>query len=270
MRERCVLAAATCMGVLAGAGGASADAYRVSRADLAPAGGGSVPIASTDERRLRARRQRRTIARSVPSRSRPMRSASRACSPIRRRFPSCSVSQGEGSAGPGKGMCRGARRRGPDPRRCRLRGRHHDGREPALQPAAAPLQHRQGHSPARRHRHRRSRPASSRARSAARCRSTPPSPVVRARRRSTVWPSTELSFTLPKLLLQPLAGLGGRAPARGRLAAHGATATTRIKGRLRTVGYFSSIGCRGSTRLIRAAFIDESGNRAEATRTVAC
>ena len=82
-------------------------------------------------------------------------------------------------------------------------------------------------------------------------------------------PAMDLTFTLPKLLLQPLEDWEG-ALQLVDAALPRATATTRIKGRLRSVGYFSAVGCRGPTRTARAAFTDESGNRAEATRTVAC
>jgi hypothetical protein len=79
----------------------------------------------------------------------------------------------------------------------------------------------------------------------------------------------DLTFTLPKLLLQPLQDWAGALQlvdaSLGR-----ATASMRINGRQRTVGYFSSIGCRGGSRLARAAFTDLSGNRFEATKALAC
>ena len=81
--------------------------------------------------------------------------------------------------------------------------------------------------------------------------------------------SMGLGFTLPKRLLRPLADwVGALQLVDASLTRQ--TAMARVKGRLRSVGYFSSVGCKGTTRTMRAAFIDENGNRVEATRAVAC
>lgn len=81
--------------------------------------------------------------------------------------------------------------------------------------------------------------------------------------------SMDLSFTLPKRLLRPLAGWVG-ALQLVNATLNRATASARIKGHMRSVGYFSAVGCRGATRTVRAAFVDESGARYEATRAIAC
>jgi hypothetical protein len=81
--------------------------------------------------------------------------------------------------------------------------------------------------------------------------------------------SNELRFTLPKLLLRPLEGWEG-ALQLVDASLIGDTAPLRVKGRMREVGYLSAVGCRGKDRTARAAFIDESGVRTEATRTVGC
>ncbi len=81
--------------------------------------------------------------------------------------------------------------------------------------------------------------------------------------------SMELRFTLPKLLLRPLEGWEG-ALQLVDASLTGETAPLRVKGRMRQVGYLSTVGCRGRDRTARAVFIDEDGVRTEATRTVGC
>jgi hypothetical protein len=82
-------------------------------------------------------------------------------------------------------------------------------------------------------------------------------------------PAMDLRFTLPKLLLRPLEGWEGALQLVDATLKR-QTGRARVKGRLREVGYFSAIGCRGGQRTTRAVFIDESGARAEATRSVGC
>jgi hypothetical protein len=46
--------------------------------------------------------------------------------------------------------------------------------------------------------------------------------------------------------------------------------TKKIRGKQRKVGYYSSIGCKGKKRTVRATFTDEQGRRFTATRARRC
>lgn len=81
--------------------------------------------------------------------------------------------------------------------------------------------------------------------------------------------STDLSYTLPRLLLHPLEGWDGALRVTN-VDLRRMTARARVNGRLHTVGYSSAVGCNGDERTVRAAFIDEQGERSEITRTTGC
>lgn len=81
--------------------------------------------------------------------------------------------------------------------------------------------------------------------------------------------ATDLRFSLPDLLLHPVDGWDGALQIVDVTLAP-KTRRIRLRGRARDVAYYSSVGCRGGRRTVRAVFIDELGNRAEVTRTAKC
>jgi hypothetical protein len=48
------------------------------------------------------------------------------------------------------------------------------------------------------------------------------------------------------------------------------TARTKVKGKTRTVGYYSKIGCKGRTRAVRVEFVDLENDKSTATKTGRC
>ena len=48
------------------------------------------------------------------------------------------------------------------------------------------------------------------------------------------------------------------------------TGKAKVKGKTRTVGYYSKIGCKGGKRTIQATFIDEQGQTFKATKEKKC
>lgn len=82
-------------------------------------------------------------------------------------------------------------------------------------------------------------------------------------------PSTELQFSVPKLLARPLDGWNSALQV-VNVDLEKRTARVRVGGALRTVGYFSSIGCTGPDRLLQVAFLGEDGARSDATATPGC
>lgn len=81
--------------------------------------------------------------------------------------------------------------------------------------------------------------------------------------------STDLRFSLPRLLLEPLDGWDGALRVVD-VTIGPRTEGVRLRGRAREVAYYSSVGCRGGGRTVRAVFIDQLGGRAEVTRTAKC
>jgi len=80
-------------------------------------------------------------------------------------------------------------------------------------------------------------------------------------------PADELRFKVPQNLLHP-SGLD--TSVRETLAkVLKKTATKRIRGKRRKVGFYSSVGCKGQ-RLLRVTFVDEDGNRFLATSSERC
>jgi hypothetical protein len=82
-------------------------------------------------------------------------------------------------------------------------------------------------------------------------------------------PSTELAFTVPKVLAQPLDGWNS-ALTLVNVDLEKRTARTRVGGAMRTVGYFSATGCAGGERSLQVAFIGSDGVRSEAAATPGC
>ncbi|HEY6780969.1 MAG TPA: hypothetical protein VI111_08450 [Thermoleophilaceae bacterium] len=262
-----MLALSLCAGMLVGVGAASANVYRVTRGSISPAGGGSAakpqPVGigfglgvSADDRSER------------PSPVKTYRIATEGVLAFPRTFPSCSLSKAKIRRAPakacakaliGNGLIRAAAGFDDDTTiaqslPCNLRLRlYNTGSGLALRvDTDTPV------------------PRSFKSRELG-C----PVPIHTAIRgqftRTTLdgMVAMDLSFTLPTLLLRPLQDWEGALQlvdaSLGRW-----TGTALIKGHRRTVGYFSSVGCHGKTRTIRAAFVDEDGNRSEATRTVVC
>jgi hypothetical protein len=81
--------------------------------------------------------------------------------------------------------------------------------------------------------------------------------------------SDELQFTVPQQLLHPAEGQEvvvqfNHSSIKKR------TATKRIKGKNRKVGFYSAVGCKGGQRSIQVTFIDESGDRVPKTKNKPC
>jgi hypothetical protein len=75
--------------------------------------------------------------------------------------------------------------------------------------------------------------------------------------------SAELRFTVPDTLAHP----GGLDNAVKEVTSkiQKKTGSVRIRGKRRTVGFYSSVGRKGKTRTVRVTFIDESGVKKTAT-----
>ena len=81
-------------------------------------------------------------------------------------------------------------------------------------------------------------------------------------------PADELRFTVPPELLHP-SGLD--TTVRNTISKIAKKVRKkRIRGKKRKVGYYSSIGCKGRKRTIRATFTDELGHKFTATRARRC
>jgi hypothetical protein len=81
--------------------------------------------------------------------------------------------------------------------------------------------------------------------------------------------TSELRFTVPSELQQPLPGVQN-AVVEARSVVNRKTATTRIKGKRRTVGFYSEVGCKGRTRTTRVTFVDTENRRFTANRQSPC
>jgi hypothetical protein len=81
--------------------------------------------------------------------------------------------------------------------------------------------------------------------------------------------SDELQFTVPQTLLHP-AGGSEAVVQFNHASVKKRTATKRIKGKNRKVGFYSAIGCKGNQRSIQVTFIDESGDRTPKTKNKPC
>jgi hypothetical protein len=81
--------------------------------------------------------------------------------------------------------------------------------------------------------------------------------------------SDELQFTVPDSLLHPAPG-AETVVQLNNSSIKKRTATKRIKGKNRKVGFYSAIGCKGGQRSIQVTFIDESGDRVPVTKNKPC
>jgi hypothetical protein len=82
-------------------------------------------------------------------------------------------------------------------------------------------------------------------------------------------PSTEMQFTVPKVLAHPLEGWNS-ALTLVNVDLERRTTQVRVGGAKRTVGYFSAVGCTGGERSLQVGFIGTDGVRSEASATPAC
>ena len=78
--------------------------------------------------------------------------------------------------------------------------------------------------------------------------------------------SDELQFTVPGVLLHPAFDENGNpsidAVVRDVFSKiKKRTAKKKIGKKRRTVGFYSAVGCKGSTRLIQVTFVSESGEK---------
>jgi hypothetical protein len=81
-------------------------------------------------------------------------------------------------------------------------------------------------------------------------------------------PADELRFTVPPELLHP-SGLD--TTVRNTVSSIARKVRKKkIRGKRRKVGYYSSIGCKGRKRTVRATFTDEQGRKFTATRSRRC
>ena len=81
--------------------------------------------------------------------------------------------------------------------------------------------------------------------------------------------TSELRFDVQKNLYEPVIGLSN-AVIDVTSTVNKKTAKTKVKGKTRTVGYYSKIGCKGKTRAVRVEFVDLDGNKFTATKTGRC
>jgi hypothetical protein len=81
--------------------------------------------------------------------------------------------------------------------------------------------------------------------------------------------TSELRFTVPIELQEPLTGVQN-AVIEARSVVNKKTTRTRIKGKRRTVGFYSEIGCKGRTRTTRVTFVDTQRRSFTANRQSPC
>jgi hypothetical protein len=81
--------------------------------------------------------------------------------------------------------------------------------------------------------------------------------------------SDELQFTVPQSLLHPAGGLETVVQDVSS-AVMKRTATARVKGKNRKVGFYSAVGCKGNQRSIQVTFISEAGQRTPITKNGPC
>jgi hypothetical protein len=81
--------------------------------------------------------------------------------------------------------------------------------------------------------------------------------------------TSELRFDVQENLYAPAPGVAN-AVVNVTSTVKKRTAKTRIKGKRRTVGYYSKIGCKGRTRQVRVEFVDLEDDKFTATKTGPC
>jgi hypothetical protein len=81
--------------------------------------------------------------------------------------------------------------------------------------------------------------------------------------------TAELRFKVQRNLYEPVQGLSN-AVVDTTSTVNKKTAKTKVKGKTRTVGYYSKIGCKGKTRAVRVVFVDLADKKFTATKTGPC
>lgn len=81
--------------------------------------------------------------------------------------------------------------------------------------------------------------------------------------------SDELQFTVPPELLHPAQGLDVTVRQVASVIAK-KTASKKIKGVKRKIGFYSSIGCKGGKRSIQVTFVSETGQKSPVTKDGKC
>jgi hypothetical protein len=81
--------------------------------------------------------------------------------------------------------------------------------------------------------------------------------------------SDELQFTVPQSLLHPAPG-NETVVQTVESSVRRRTASKRIGGRNRKVGFYSSVGCKGRQRTIQVTFISESGQKTPKSKNTPC
>ena len=81
--------------------------------------------------------------------------------------------------------------------------------------------------------------------------------------------TSDLRFTLPPQLQEPAPGVQN-AVIETTSTVNKKTAKTKIKGKTRTVGFYSEIGCKGKDRTLRVEFVDQQGRKFTANKKTKC
>jgi hypothetical protein len=81
--------------------------------------------------------------------------------------------------------------------------------------------------------------------------------------------TSELRFTVPIQLQEPAPGVQN-AVIDTSSTINKKTAKTKIKGKTRTVGFWSEVGCKGKNRTVRVEFVDQQGRKFTANKTAKC
>ena len=82
-------------------------------------------------------------------------------------------------------------------------------------------------------------------------------------------PTHELRFTVPDQLLHPLGGTTNSVIDVTSTVLK-RTTRARVKGKRRTVGFYSEVGCKGPTRTVRVLFVDENRDQFTAKKQAKC
>lgn len=81
--------------------------------------------------------------------------------------------------------------------------------------------------------------------------------------------TSELRFDVQRNLYEPVIGVSN-AVADVTSTVDMKKAKTKVKGKTRTVGYYSKIGCKGKTRSVRVEFVDLENDKFTATKNGPC
>ena len=81
--------------------------------------------------------------------------------------------------------------------------------------------------------------------------------------------TSELRFTVPVQLQEPAPGVQN-AVVEAISKVNKKTAKTKVKGKTRTVGFYSEIGCKGKDRTTRVTFVDTQARKFTANRKSPC